>query len=374
MFTSPQTRNRAESESSTDTEQERYHHWQRHFLEPRTTSGALVLHPHRRHYPIPRSRSVDSERRSGIGEVHEGHSHYSPRPSPISRPSRSKKPRSRSRGRSIHVDVFNNVNDSQTVDHNSLYSRSRSSSVSIPHGPSRSNRRVRRGYTPPPRGVQISADWPWPWASYPYTYSDPRPSWLGPHTWKDESNANGEANAMAICNVRGRSRSPHHHHRHYSPSPHWPHIPPLKEEKDLIRAQIRLEEDKEEAAKKRAVDEWIIRQKKEEDEKKHIIEDAIREDHEKQEKKKQREKEEKERWAAEEEARKKKEEDAKKTKEKEIDDEIRRRMSKAGYHNEAIEAAIAAKKGHYCHDYRRTSAIRRHSGSPSSKLVLIRRR
>jgi len=119
----------------------------------------------------------------------------------------------------------------------------------------------------------------------------------------------------------------------------------------LVRAQIRLEEDKEEAAKKRAVDEWIIRQKKEEEEKKHIIEDAIREEHEKQEKKKQSEKEAKEKWIAEEAARKKKEEEAKKTKEKEIEDEMRRRMSKAGYHNEDIETAIAAKKAHYCHDH-----------------------
>jgi hypothetical protein len=152
---------------------------------------------------------------------------------------------------------------------------------------------------------------------------------------------------MAICNVRGRSLSPHHHHRHYSPSPHWPHIPPLKEEKDLVRAQIRLEEDKEEAAKKRAVDELIIRQKKEEEEKKRIIRDAMLEDYEK----KQREKEAKEKWVAEEAAKKKKEEEAKKTKEKEIEDEMRRRMAKAGYHNEDIEAAIAAKKVHYCHEH-----------------------
>jgi hypothetical protein len=134
---------------------------------------------------------------------------------------------------------------------------------------------------------------------------------------------------MAICNVRGRSLSPHHHHHHYSPSPHRPHIPPLNEEKDLIRAQIRLEEDKEKAAKKRAVDEWILRKNEEEKGKKEA----------------------KEKWAAEDAAEKKKEEEAKKTKEKEIEDEMRRRMAKAGYHNEDIEAAIAAKKVHYCHEH-----------------------
>ena len=125
----------------------------------------------------------------------------------------------------------------------------------------------------------------------------------------------------------------------------------MKEERDLIRAQVRLEEDKEEAAKKRAVDEWIIRQKKEEDEKKHIIDDAIREHCEKREKEKQREKEAKEKWAAEQAAERKKEEEAKKTKEKEIEEEMRRRMAKAGYHNEDIEATIRAKEVHYCHDH-----------------------
>lgn len=119
----------------------------------------------------------------------------------------------------------------------------------------------------------------------------------------------------------------------------------------MVRAQIRLEEDKEEAAKKLAVDEWIIRHNKEEEEKKHIIKDAIREDHDEQEKKKQREKEAKEKWVAEEAARKKKEEEAKKAKEKEIEDEMRCRMAKAGYHNEDIEATIAAKKVHYCHEH-----------------------
>ena len=139
----------------------------------------------------------------------------------------------------------------------------------------------------------------------------------------------------------------------------------------MVRAQIRLEEDMKKETKKRAVDEYVLKQNKEEEEKKHIIKDAIRDEDQRREKEKQKEKEGKEKWAAEEAEKKRKEEEAKKKREKEIEDEMRHRMAKAGYHNEDIEAAIAAnaaKKPHYCHDHRKTYAIRRHGGS----LILIK--
>jgi len=141
----------------------------------------------------------------------------------------------------------------------------------------------------------------------------------------------------------------------------------------LVRAEIRLEEEKEEAAKKRAVDEWIIKEEKEKREKKHaiddairdehekeekekrekkhLLDDAIRDEHEKEEKEKKREREAKKKWASEEAARKKKEEEDEKKKEKEIEDEMRHRMAKSGYHNEDIEAVVTAKNVHYCHEH-----------------------
>src|SRR5271154_6340463 len=209
MSASPHRRYLVESESSTDTEQEVHHHWHERIRETPMTSGALIPHSHHHYRHVV--RPGDSEGRPGVTIV---------QPSPVSRPSHSGKHRSRSKDRSVYVDVINNVNDLQTVeDHQSLYSRSpprsRSRSVSTHHRPSRSERRVRRGHTLAPHPSQISAEWPLSWTPpYLYPYPDLRPSWPGPHTWKSESNSNAEANAMAICAVRGRSPSPHHHHHH----------------------------------------------------------------------------------------------------------------------------------------------------------------
>ncbi|KAH9203472.1 hypothetical protein DL95DRAFT_529635 [Leptodontidium sp. 2 PMI_412] len=124
-----------------------------------------------------------------------------------------------------------------------------------------------------------------------------------------------------------------------------------------------------------------IEQKEEEEERKRIIEEARLKEREREEKEKARVEAERKKWAAEEAAKAKREEEAKKKNDKEIEEELRHRMAKAGYHNEDIEAVVEGKKVNYCHEHRqpypcglcKTSTTISSTVSPNSSVYKFRR-
>ena len=58
-------------------------------------------------------------------------------------------------------------------------------------------------------------------------------------------------------------------------------------------------------------------------------------------------------WEAEQAAKKLADAEAKKKKDEEIEQALRDRMAKAGYHNEDIQKVIKGKEVHYCHEHQR---------------------
>ena len=256
--------------------------------------------------------------------------------------------RGRKRSRTpVHVEVNNSINDRQTVeDRQGVLSRSSSPSTIIidHHRPSQKVTPASPPQTQPKHG-QIPGfnEWPWPspWAMpYPYPGYSPMTN----TSWSTRTDA--EANAVAICAMRGRSHSPHYARK-------LSHIPPTHEEEEVILAKDRLRKERENEQTKRAVAEYRLEQEEKERREKHIKDDAIKEEHEKRANEEERRQKERKQWEAERAERQRKDEEEKKKREKAIEDEIRERMAKYGFHNREIEGTIAGKKERYCHAHDR---------------------
>ena len=172
--------------------------------------------------------------------------------------------------------------------------------------------------------------------------------------------ARASANALAILNTRGRSNSDHSHHRHHhycsrhsSPdkAPDMPHIPPKNEEAKWTLAEEREKQYHDKELKNAAVQAYIQKQIEDEKERQRIIEEARRRERDEEEKKKAELETKKRLWEAEILAKKQADEEAKKKKEQDIEQAVRDRMAKAGYHMEDIEKVVEGKEVHYCHEH-----------------------
>jgi hypothetical protein len=130
-----------------------------------------------------------------------------------------------------------------------------------------------------------------------------------------------------------------------------PHIPPNKEEAIWTRAEEREKQDHDKELKDAAVQAYKLKQIEEEKERKRIIDEARRRERDEEEKEKAALERKKKEWEAEVLAKKQADEEARKKKEKEIEQAVRDRMAKAGYHNEDIENVIEGKEVHYCYEH-----------------------
>jgi hypothetical protein len=130
-----------------------------------------------------------------------------------------------------------------------------------------------------------------------------------------------------------------------------PHIPPKDEEAKLTRADDREKQDHDKELKNAAVQAYIQKQIEDEKERKRIIDEARRRERDEEEKERAVLESKKKEWAAELLTKKQADEQARKKKEQEIEQAVRDRMAKAGYHNEDIEKVVEGKEVHYCREH-----------------------
>jgi len=105
---------------------------------------------------------------------------------------------------------------------------------------------------------------------------------------------------------------------------------------------------------KQALDEYKLEEQERKEREYHLKEYAIGDELARQEKKKKEIEDAKKQWQAEQAKKQKDADDAKKKKDEEIEQEIRRRMAKYGFHNKGIEGTIEGKNEHYCHKHHKS--------------------
>jgi hypothetical protein len=290
----PFTVQNASSESSTDTETDlihRNHHWVRHRAnDPRASRLSRNSRRSRQSYPVPIIISPPPPSTSTTSQT----------ATPSLQPTVTASIAPDSRGRPVYVGVVN-IGDAQTQS---------SSSKSQP---------------------PTQQSWNW-------------------NTVDDRTSAN----ALAICNTGGRANSEHSHHRHHRHcsrhgSPDLPHIPPKDEEVKLTRADEREKRDHDEQLRKDAIRDYQLDLAEKEREKQRILDQAKLEEA----NKKAELEAQKKAWEAEATQKKSEEEAAKKKKGKEIEQELKDRMARAGYHNVDIQKVIEGKGDYYCHEHQR---------------------